>query len=321
MERGHSIRAFREANAKDALQNLQRILTKYPEKIVSYTFDSIEDSEFPISLSQIRYTGKLFEIQSASILKLYAEMERIQALPKMLNSVASREQMTTIFEKYGNYFYSISPDYNFAFRCLDLEESILYYDRPLLISYGNNRSNGWNVLQGNFKKDALDFINNLGSTEVCFDSPVKSIWVLPNPIIHEYCYAKPFAVSGKFPGINQNKYLLSLVENVVSYKNKKMRKEMLEKLQAELGSDLVKYRARAAVERKFKGLKIRLHNLANSSTPYLLKHDFENVEDAIDFATNSPRKPVSDFKLIEDRTGAKPSKQGPVKVLKDFSTV
>ncbi len=307
--------------AKNCLQNLQRILTKYPDKIVSYTFDSIEDSKFPVSLSQIRYTGKLFEIESASILKIYAEMERLQALPKMLNSVASRRLMTKIFERYGNYFFSISPDYNLAFRSLDLEESILYYDRPLLISYCNNRSNGWNVLQGNFNQDALDFINNLSSTEICFDSPVKAIWVLPNAIIHEYCYAKLQAVSDKFPEINQNKYLLSLVENVASYKNKKMREEMLEKLRAELGFDLIKYRAQAAIEHKRKGLKVKLHNFTNAATPYLLKHNFENVEDAIKHATDLPRKPVSDYKLIEDRTGAKPSKQGPVKVLKDFSEV
>jgi hypothetical protein len=177
------------------------------------------------------------------------------------------------------------------------------------------------VLQGNFNQDALDFINNLSSTEICFESPVKAIWVLPNAIIHEYCYAKPQAVSDKFPEINQTKYLLSLVENVVSYKNETMKDEMLDKLRAKLGSDLTKYRTQAVIERKLKGLKIRLHNLANSSTPYLLKHNFENVEDAINYATDSPRKPVSDFKLIEDRTGAKPSKQGAVKVLKDFSEV
>lgn len=304
--------------AKNCLQNLQRILTKYPDKIVSYTFDSLEDSSLPVLVSQIRYTGKLFEIDSASILKLYAEMERIQALPKMLNSVASRQLMTKIFEKYGSYFSSISPDYNLAFRSLDLEKSILYYDRPLLISYGNDRSNGWNVLQGNFKKDALDFINNLDSTEVCFDSPVKAIWVLPNPIIHEYCYAKPFAVSDKFPEINQEKYLVSLVENVASYKNQEMREEMLNKLRARLGSDLLKYRTQAMVEQKIKGLKVRLHNFANSATPYLLQNNFENVKDALDFIINSPRQPVSDFKLIEDRTGAQPSKKGAVKVLKDF---
>ena len=306
---------------KNCLQNLQRILTGHPDKIVSYTFDSIEDSEFPVCLSQVRHTGKLFEIDSASILKLYAGMWRIQALPKMLNSVAPRRLLSKIFTKYGNYFFSVSPDYNLAFRSLDLEESILYYDRPLLISYGNTRSNGWNVLQGNFNQDARDFINNLSTTDICFDSPVKAIWVLPNAIIHEYCCAKLCAVSGKFPEIDRNKYLLSLVENVASYKNKEMREEMLKKLHAELGSDFTKYRAQAAIERKLQGLKIKLHNLANSSTPYLLKHNFDNVEDAIKYATDSPRKPVSDFKLIEDRTGTKPSERGAVRVLKDFSEV
>ena len=306
---------------KNSLQNLQSILTKYPAKIISYFSDSINDREIPVSVSQMTYTGKLFEIQSSSILKLYAEIEWIQALPKMLNSVISRELASTILEKYGNYFFSMSPDYNFAFRCLDLEESILFYDRTLVTNYGLNRSNGWNVLQGNFKQDALDFINNLDSTEVCFESPIKDMWVLPNPIIHEYCYAKLSDVSHKFPEINQTKYLVSLVENVVLYKNEKMRAEMLEKLRSELGFDLSKYRAQALLERKFKGLKVRLHNLINRATPYLLINKFENVEEAIKYATDSPRKPVSNCKFMEERMGTTPSEQGAVKVLKDCSEV
>ena len=304
--------------AKNCLQNLQSILQKYPAKIVSYSFDSIDDSVFPISVSQITYSGKLFEIQSASILKTYAEMERIHALPKMLNSVVPRELAATVLEKYGNCFFSMSPDYNFAFRCLDLEESILFYDRPLFISYGNDRSNGWNVLQGNFQKDALDFIKNLDSTDVCFDTPIKDMWVLPNPIIHEYCYAKLLDVSHKFPEINQTKYLVSLVENVVLYKNEKMRAEMLKKLHSRLGFNLPKYRAQAFLERKFKGLKIRLHNAINSQSPYLLINKFENVEEAIKCATESPRKPMSDCKFMEERTGAKPSDESAVTLLEDF---
>ena len=305
--------------AKNCLQNLQSILQKYPAKIVSYSFDSIDDSVFPISVSQITYSGKVFEIQSTSILQIYAEMERIHALPKMLNSVVPRELAATILEKYGNCFFSMSPDYNFAFRCLDLEESILFYDCPLFISYGNDRSNGWNVLQGNFQKDALDFIKNLNSTEVCFDTPIKDMWVLPNPIIHEYCYAKLPDVAHKFPEINQTKYLVSLVENVVLYKNEEMRAEMLEKLRSRLGFNLPKYRAQALLERKFKGLKVRLHNAINAQSPYLLINKFENVEEAIKYATESPRKQVSDCKFMEERMGSKPSDKGPVTVLEDFS--
>lgn len=304
---------------KNCLQNLQSIVMKYPDKIVSYSFDSIDDSVVPVCVSQITYSGKLFEIQSASILKIYAEMERIHALPKMLNSVVPREIAATILEKYGNCFFSMSPDYNFAFRCLDLEESILFYDRPLFISYGNDRSNGWNVLKGNFQKDALDFIKHLDSTEVCFDSPIKDMWVLPNPIIHEYCYAKLRDVSHKFPEINQTKYLVSLVENVVLYENEKMRAEMLEKLHSYLRFNLPKYRTQALLERKFKGLKIRLHNAINSQSPYLLINKFENVEEAIKYATESPRKPIFDCKFMEERMGSKPSDKGPVTVLEDFS--
>ncbi len=305
--------------AKNCLQNLQSILTKYPAKIVSYSFDSIDDSVFPISVSQITYSGKLFEIESASILKIYAEMERIHALPKMLNSVVPRELAATILEKYGDCFFSMSPDYNFAFRCLDLEDSILFYDRPLFISYGNHRSNGWNVLRGNFQKDALDFINNLNTTEVCFDSPIKDMWVLPNPIIHEYCYAKRQDVLHKFPEINRTKYLVSLVENVALYENEEMRAKMMEILHSHLGFNLPKYRAQALLERKFKGLKVRLHNFINAQFPYLLINKFENVEEAIKYAAESPRKPIADNKFMQERTGTNPSQKGPVLVLEDFS--
>lgn len=308
---------------KDSLQYLQNILTEYPDKLVSYSNNLIDDREInsPVSLYQVLWTGKLFEISSLATLKLYAEVQITYnyALPKMLNSAAPRNHIMTMFEKYGNVFSSVSPDYNFAFRSLDMVESILYYDRPLLVHYGSHRSNGMNAVNGNFNKDVLDFVSNLNSTDVCFDSPVKNICILPNCIIHEYYYATHAQKATKFPKVNQKKYLLSLIDHVGLYKNKEMREEMLGKLRSELGYSWFKYRAQSLIERKFKGLKIRLYNLFNSSTPHFLKNSFENVEEAIKYATDSPRKPVSHFKVIDDRTGIKPSKQGPVKVLKDVS--
>ncbi len=94
---------------------------------------------------------------------------------------------------------------------------------------------------------------------------------------------------------------------------------LLGKLRSALGYNLHKYRAQAVIERKFNGLKIRLYNLFNSSDPFILKNSFENVEEAINYAVDSPRKPVSHFKVIHDRMGTKPSEEGAVKVLEDVS--
>lgn len=301
------------------LKTLEKILIDYSDKIVSFCIDSINDKENPVLLGEAIRTDQLFEIDSSFILQFYAGMERFQALPKMVNSIAPRIVMEEIKRKMGSYFSSIAPDYNFAYASLEIVDSILFYDSPVVLAYGLARSSGMNVLSGNFQKDSLDFIKNLTSEDVCFETPIKSILVLPNAVIHEYCFIQQNSSSNKFPEINQKKYLKSLVENIDSYQNEEMKQEMLKKLRSELGFDLIKYRFQAIAERKLKGLKVKWHNLTNSSSPYLLLKRFENVEDAIKYASESPRKPANDYKLIEDRMGIKPSKNGPIRLVKKIS--
>ena len=304
---------------KNSLSVLQKICTAYPDKIVSYNFDTIDDTNEPVSLLQSRWTGRLFEIDSSSILKIYSDMKNAAASPRMLNCVVPREIIKANFAAYGNYFASVSPDYNFTFRCLEKVNSILYFDKPLLLSYGIYRSNGANMLKGNFQKDSLDFIKSMNFTEVCFDSPVKFVGIIPNVVVHEYCFIKQATENVKFPEINRKVYLQILVDQVFAYGNEEIKREMTKNLQAALGWKILKYRIQAKIGMKSHGVKVKLHNYLNSSDPYLIIRDFQSVEEAIQYAENERRPASANFKLIEDRTGFHPSAEGPVKILRDYS--
>ena len=46
----------------------------------------------------------------------------------MMNNCAPRTVLEGIAKRFGSVFASISPDYNFCFRCLEVVDAILYYD-------------------------------------------------------------------------------------------------------------------------------------------------------------------------------------------------
>ncbi len=65
------------------------------------------------------------------------------------------------------------------------------------------------------------------------------------------------------------------------------------------------------------GLTVKLFNLLNPSNPYLKITNFENIEQAIEFANYHPRENTSDYSFIRERIGSSPSRKGSVKVLQD----
>ena len=304
---------------ENSLGELQKIVSLYPDKIVSYNFDSIDDSNQPLLLIQKKWTGKLFEINSLFILEIYAKMRGVQALPKMLNCIASRDFIRKSHQLYGYYFASVAPDYNFGFRCLEMNDSIFYYDKSLYVSYGMQKSNGLNVLRGTFQKESTDFMKNLNSTEVCFESPVKFIGIIPNIVMHEYYFAKNAAGSTKFPEMSKADYFMILAEQTFAYGNTEMKREMLEKLRSELGLYLFKYRLSAKIMRRTAGLKIKLHNYFNSSDPYLVVNKFKTLGEALAYACNQPRPASSNYKLNYDTVGSPPSADGRVKIVENYS--
>jgi len=294
---------------KDSLANLQNIIAKYETKIVAYNHDVIDDSNYPIYLRQNFWTGKIFNISSWEILQLYADLNFIQPIPRMSNCFVPRNIFCKLYGRDKYYFSSVSPDFNFAYRCLEIVDSVLYYDKSLMVNYGEKRSNGVNLLSGKFQKDANDFINNLSTTSVCFNTPINDIRILPNAIMHEYCYVQQANNSDKLPQINYKNYFVTLIGCVFSYQEPKMKQEMLKKLRLELGWKLYIYQLQVILERKLKGLQIRINNLTNPLSPYFLRSEFKSTEEAIDYAINHPRVPAKDFSFLRNRLGVKSIKE------------
>ncbi|MGI8668595.1 MAG: glycosyltransferase [Aridibacter sp.] len=303
--------------AAGLLTNLIDILIRFPDKVVSYTTNPIDDSSTPVILHQIRWSGKIFEIETSKAVHQYAQTEILHSMPRMINCAVPIQILESIKQKFGNYFSSVSPDYNFLSRMLDTTETFLYYDRPLFLNYGMERSSGRNILKGNFQKDATDFIKNMKTTRVNFSTPVDEIRVMPNAVMIEYYDVKITSPTNKFPKMNREKYFTSLVENVLKYENPQMKREMTENLIAEIGRyKLLKHRIKGKLQRKLQGLKVRLHNMINPDDPYILRKPFETVEQAIASANENPRKASESLKFAGERIGTSTPEN--VKVIQNF---
>lgn len=286
----------------DSLSELQNILSKFEKEVISFCTDKVKDSQTPLVLWQMKWTGKLYEVNSSTLIKYFSNTEIIyHPIPRMLNCVVSVDLLKKIHRKFGNYFASVSPDFNFAFRVLDLFDSTYFYDKPLLIQYGIERSNGMNIIRGVLNKEAKDFLKNLDTRSVNFNTPVDDICIVPNVILHEYYEVQKTSQSGKFPSINNEKYFISLVDNVYNYSNLEVKKKMLEKLTAELGIYKInKFRLKQRIFRYKSAIKIRIHNILNPSNPLIKFNEFQTIEEAVKYANEFSRIPHSGLDLSKE---------------------
>ena len=131
-----------------SLRSILDIVQLHPDRIVSYNHDMIDDDQRPIRVEQYPWTGKLFEVRCLRLSYIYSQCHTHYCLPRMLNSVAPRTVLEVVRERFGNYFSSIAPDFNFGFRCLEVCDSILFYDRSPIFHYALDRSNGASVTRG-----------------------------------------------------------------------------------------------------------------------------------------------------------------------------
>jgi glycosyltransferase involved in cell wall biosynthesis len=110
-----------------ALKEVLGLTALYPDKVISYNHDRICDDMRPIRVNQYEVTEKLLEVESQRLLRLVSEAILHHGLPRMMNCIVPRRIFEVIHRRFGNVFTSIAPDFNFCFRCLDVEESIIIY--------------------------------------------------------------------------------------------------------------------------------------------------------------------------------------------------
>ena len=265
------------------LVGLLDLVRIYHSALVSFTYDRIDDYSSPITFLPLPRSGKIYRIASKRLLQLSAEMVFFSCLPRMLNSVVPVEILRSIDEKYGSIFSSISPDFCFCYRALSVVDSILYYDKSLLINYGMNRSNGASNSRGIPSKDSLDFARNMDSRLLNQNTPIPSIHTVGNAIIHEYRSVSLQMGFECFPEVQPQKYLNQLANEVSGFVDAGLR--------ARAYTTLIQSGWRS-------GLIFYLKRVKEKATRFILtfrSRKFTSLERAIEYAKSTPDK---DFPLV-----------------------
>lgn len=210
------------------LSDLCSLLQRYPDRVLSYNHDKVEDFERPIRLELAPWSGKLFEIDSSHLLFLSAKGVFHACLPRMLNCIVPRIVVEHLDVSWGGLFGSISPDFCFAYRCLDAVPTLLYYDRACIVQYALARSNGASQARGVPSTDSKDFKVQLGDLQLNFATPMPGIHTVPNAIFHEYCAVAASPISRAMPAVDLMRYLAINRVALREMSDPKMAEEMLE---------------------------------------------------------------------------------------------
>jgi hypothetical protein len=215
---------------RGALRTVLSLAADQPDKVISYNHDAVDDYRDPVGLQLYDWTGRLFEIQSLHLLYLSSRGVIRPPLPRPLNSLVPRAVFEQVASRFGSVFASISPDFCFTYRCLDTVDSILYYDKAVLLQYAMARSQGASYSRGEDTKDRVDFATQLGTTEMNNAAPVPAFHTIRNAIFHEYCFVRAESSSGKFPPIDPRAYMAAILEDFSQIENRELRSEMLDVL-------------------------------------------------------------------------------------------
>lgn len=313
-----------------ALKEVLELAAVYPDKVISYNHDRIVDDRQPIRIEQHPETGDLFEVKTLQLSYLYSQSIFLPVLPRMLNCVVPRSVLDRIRRRFGNVFASIAPDFLFCCRCLDMEDSILYYDKSSLFHYALNRSHGASVTRGEMTSANADFIINLPVANSIrnYATPIPPLVTAANAITNEYLIYKQQTNSPRFFEVDLQKYLRANAAEINEVTDSELRAQMRGLLEAHglegARNGLQPDRSAGAIVRKLLSPRAVLNKVrslagANALKPFWLwfarrfgilppnynRFEFGRVEDAIsymeEFQARQPRRFKWQEELLEPR--------------------
>lgn len=260
---------------RNQLKRLLSFSSRFPDKVISYLENFIYDFTEHINFHELRWSGSLLELRSSDLIASTARVNWyfLSCLPRMLNCVVPKTVLETISHKFGNVFKAIAPDVSFAYRYLESYDSYLYYDRPLTVSYGHDRSNGASQTRGIITKDHADFLANLNGKRLNYAAPIPEFRTVMNAIIHEYCVIKQETKNSKFVDIDVKPYL-----DFIAYEIDKMDDPNLKQ---EMQSLLESYSP------AFKTIRSALPNFRWNKPPLII--EFDSVSTALAYANTHVR--------------------------------
>jgi glycosyltransferase involved in cell wall biosynthesis len=214
------------------LAPLLRVASRHRDRVIVYADDKVFDYDRPVRLVQSRWTAKLVEVTSTLLLDRAARLS-LHPVPRVLNCLVPRRVFETVRDRFGSVFNSISPDFCFAYRCLDVVDCVLYFDRAPILYYATDRSNGASFARGVASRDSADFVANLGGRRLNYASPVPEFHTVSNAIIHEYCCVKGETNSGRFRDVDRDSYLREMERGIAEIQNPELHREMVLLLRAQ----------------------------------------------------------------------------------------
>lgn len=314
-----------------ALKEVLDLASLYPEKIVSYNHDRIMDDRQPIRVEQCPHTGRVLEVKTLRLSYLYSQSVFLPVLPRMLNCVVPRSVFDRIQQRFGNVFTSIAPDFLFCCRCLEMEDSILFYDKSPIFHYALSRSHGASASRGEITSpDYVDFLANLPVDNASrnYATPIPQLVTAANAIANEYLIFKRETQSPRFFEIDLQKYLRANADEINEVTDPRLKAEMLALLQVHgwkdatngLGPD----RSPRAIARKLlspravldkvrwlarddalKPFWLLLARRFGVSPPSYSRFEFDRLDDAIsfmkEFQPRELRRFPSKVELLEPR--------------------
>lgn len=305
---------FRNGGLKEVLD----LAALYPDKIISYNIDRIVDHVRPVRVEEYQATGRLFEVETEQFTRLFSEALFHPGLPRMLNNIVPREILTRIAARFGDVFSSIAPDFSFCCRCLDMEKTILFYDKSPLFHYALHRSNGASVTRGEMTPDNADFSANLPVDNSIrnYATPIPSLNTAINGGFNEYFLFQQETGSPRFFEVDMEKYLAANAREVREVTEPALRAEMLSMLEAKgyreaksngqpvaVDVSLIE-RVRSKIKRGFTGPATTRAWLLAARTfgirpPGQNLFEFDTVEEAIDYASNVSIGNITSSKIPE----------------------
>jgi len=212
--------ADRRIYRRGGLHELCDLTRRHPDSVIVTHSDTCYDDVRPIKLERKTCSGRLLRVRSEDLLKgnALAILEVMVLVPVPFTSIIPRRLFGQVRERFGDYCLSLAPDYCFGYRVLDLEDSVLLYDKSMSLMLGTGRSNGMALMRGTTTKDKADFIATNGGEEFRYwTTPVPEILSGINGIFHEYNFIRDQAQSGRFPELDLQGYLANLHSEITNY--------------------------------------------------------------------------------------------------------
>jgi hypothetical protein len=209
-----------------------------PDRVLTYSHDSIDDHVQPIRLTQQQWSGRIVPATSARFLSLASQADFKIWLPRLYNCIVPRHVFDAIRFRYSHICRSRSPDFNFCFKCLTIVPYVNIYDASPIVDYAKARSIGNSAARGVMSADRLDHLEQARRFGLTSVAPAPEIRSVGNAIVSEYLAVRYEGNSDTMPDIDRHAYIRMLAHEIRAMENPQQRDALHGLLLEKFGPDL-----------------------------------------------------------------------------------